>query len=180
MRLLIAALCFTLFLSSCSEEEFHSDSSDYFPLSTGNYWQLGEKMTYEVVKTEELKGKSYYLVSTGYDSTWYRIENERVYAVQGSNKQAGEGVIFDFTANEGDSWTFHEKTVTLQSKKEEISFQSKKVKDCYRFFVDDPRMADEEYWISFAPGIGIIQYRCSFCINPVSTLKKAKINGVEI
>lgn len=177
MKWLATGIGFILFFSSCSKEEFQSGSSDYFPLSTGNYWQLGDRLMYEVKKSEELGGKNYYLVSTGYDSTWYRVHNQKVYAIQ--NGTTKEEVIFNLAAREGNSWSFNDYTVTLQSRREEITFRGQKVTDCYLFFVDDPRMADEEYWIWLAPGIGFIQYRCSFCINPVSTLKKARVNGVE-
>lgn len=181
---LVAGLCITLLFSSCSKEEFHSGSSDYFPLSTGNYWQLGDRIRYEVVKEEELKGKKYFLVSTGYngtwyDSTWYRADNDKVYAIPSRTEHLDEQLMFDLTAREGDSWAFNDYTVTLQGTKEKITFQGKIVTNCYLFYVDIPWMADEEYWVWLAPGIGFIQQKCSYCIDPVSTLKNARVNGVE-
>jgi len=175
----VAGLCVTLLFSSCSKEEFHSGSSDYFPLSTGNYWELGNRIRYEVIKEEELKGKKYFLMSMGYDSTWYRVDNEKVYAIQSRTEHLDEQLMFDFTAREGDSWAFSDYTVTLQGTEEKITFQGRVVRNCYLFFVDNPRMADEEYWVWLAPGIGFIQHRCSFCVEPVSTLKNARINGTE-
>ena len=178
-KFLTLLIGFGLFFS-CKQNDIRRAGS-YFPLSVGNYWHLGQSITYEVTKTEELKGKSYYLVRTSYDSTWYRVSKGKVYAVRGHDKTGDEAVIFNLTAKEEDSWTFHNYTVTLQSKKEEIDFQGKKIKNCYLFFVNDPRMADEGYWIWLAPEIGFIQYRYLLVSSqPISTLRKAKINGVEL
>lgn len=182
-------LCLITFSCSeeiASEESSSPDSSEYFPLTVGNYWQLGGKFSYEVTGNEDLKGKNYHAIRSSYeitsyrDSTFYRVKRGKVYAIPGNDASGGEEVKFDLTAKKGDSWAFRTYTVTLQSTEEEITFKGEKIKNCYRFFLDDPRTADEEHWIFLAPGIGFVQYECSFCIQPVATLTKARINGVEL
>ncbi len=188
MRLFfIAFLSLTALFSSCSKQEVPEIEiqSDYFQLAVGNYWQLGQRRTYEVTGTAELGGKAYHLISETADNRWrdstyYRLNNGKVYAIQGRNKEEGEGLMFDLTAEEGESWMYHSYKVTLQSRNEKVTFNGREIKNCYKFYLDVPQTADEEYWVWLAPGIGFIQLDCSFCVDPMVSLVKARIDGKEL
>jgi hypothetical protein len=166
-------------LLSCDKnDEPSTPASEYLPLKTGNYWQFEhDTAKMEVVGTQILNQKNYYLLRYHEDTTFYRIEDSRIYVmVPGQH----ESVKFRLDARVNGAWTCGAYVVTLMSKTDTIAINDQKIPGCFAFYFDVPVMIDEEYSIWLAPGIGFVQQACGECPYPVRKLVKARINGQMI
>lgn len=153
-----------------------STSDDYFPLETGNYWQWQYFPKIEVIQTKELAGKIYFAMASVNDTVYYRKENNKVYS---RTKNTNEALVFDLGAKVNDTWISNSYTVKLVSKTDSIRIGNTLYTHCYSFFFDIPQIADEEYMIWLAPGIGYIQKMCE-CVHPVVKLEEAMIHNKRI
>jgi len=70
-------------------------------------------------------------------------------------------------------------TVTMMSKTDTVKIGNTTLTNCYHFYFDDPQLADDEYSIWLAPGIGCIKTIYEG-VNPIKTLVKARIHNQEI
>ncbi|MBN1950688.1 MAG: hypothetical protein JW801_05765 [Bacteroidales bacterium] len=170
--LVIAALVFM----ACEKKNVIL-SDDYLPLEVGNYWKLEFIDTTRVTGTTEIGGKEYYILETPQYSTYYRVENGKVYVSTSGEK--GD-LKFNLTADAGDDWMYGEYVVTLHSKTDTVVVGDTPIPDCYHFGFDVPGMCDEEHSIWLAPGIGFIRKACGFCLNPNMVLVEAMIGGEAI
>jgi hypothetical protein len=177
IKLFFAVVSAAVCLQSCSKDEkTTAPSADYLPLSIGNYWQMDYSEKKEVLNTRVIDNKTYYALRYLDDTTYYRVENNKIYAIEHTDK---ESLKFDLTAKVNGTWKYNAWTVKLVSKTDTLVINDKKIPDCYQFFFDYPEMVDDEHSIWLAPGIGFIKEQCGECLYPVRKLDKAKINGVE-
>jgi hypothetical protein len=149
----------------------------YLPLDIGNYWQLDHSAKNEIVGTKLIDNKSYYSVLYQDDTSYYRIENDKVIVIEYTENAS---VKFDLSADVNESWKYNSYTVKLLSTTDTISINNQKIINCYQFYYDIPGVVDEEHSIWLAPGIGIIQETCGECLHPVRKLDKARIGEENI
>lgn len=168
-----------LLASSCAKEESISIpmSGDYLPMQVQNYWEIEHTDKISIINTKVIDSKTYFEFLQGADTTYYRSENNKIYARKSTGTEA---VKFDLTASTNGRWNFHDWNVTLVSKNDTLLINHTKIPNCYHFFFDVPMMADEEHSIWLAPGIGFIKIDCGFCPYPFLNLVKARVNNVEI
>lgn len=177
LKLFIAVVSISISLQSCEKDEKAITlSSDYLPLEIGNYWQLDHSEKKEVVSKTILDGKDYYLLRYLNDTSYYRVENNKVYVIEHTDK---ESLKFNLSARVNATWNYHSQTVKLVSKTDTIVINNKKIANCYHFYFDNPIWVDDEHSIWLAPGIGFIQEQCGECPYPFRKLDKAKISGLE-
>ncbi len=168
-----------LLASSCSKEDALNIpmSGDYLPMQVQNYWEIEHTDKISIINTKVIDNKTYFGFLQGTDTTYYRSENNKIYARQSGGDEA---VKFDLTSNAKGSWSFNDWNVTLVSKNDTLLINHTKIPNCYHFFFDVPMVADEEHSIWLAPGIGFIKKDCGFCPWPFLNLVKARVNNVEI
>lgn len=175
---LIVLSTISIFLQSCKKEPVKIIlTDDYLPLEVGNYWQLDYTDKKEIIGTKIINNKSYFILKYLSDTTYYRIENDKIFVIE-NNKS--ESVKFDLSANVHDTWKFNLYNVTLSSRTDSITMNNHKIYNCLAFYFDVPIMVDEEHFIWLAPGIGFIQETCGECIYPVRKLAMARIAGQNI
>ncbi|RYU94697.1 hypothetical protein [Emticicia agri] len=164
------------FLSACKENKVSLEGLDnaYLPLQVGNYWKMDKTDSRTVIETKVFDQKNYYAITTSYDTSYVRNENDKIVEYY----KGKTSVRFDLTAEVNATWKYRDYTVTLTSKTETITIGGQKIKNCYRFYFDIPALADEEHAIWLAPGIGFIQYEClGMCVGGKDKLKEMKIDG---
>jgi hypothetical protein len=174
-----ALIAFSLF--SCKKDDPAVDSGlkDYFPLEVGNKWEFEYDETIEVIGTTTISGKTYFALKGNYDTTYYRVESDKVYFINRKVSDS-EKIIFKLGASKDQIWDYGEYKVKMVSKTDTITINNKKIANCYQFFFDIPVVVDDEHSIWLAPEIGFIQEQCGECLHSVRKLKKAKIGGKEI
>jgi hypothetical protein len=77
--------------------------ADYYPLAVGHRWEYGPGMTEEIIGTEVINGKTYYLrrvITETEQITKERVENGIVYQHAG----LGEIEMYKLNANVGEEW----------------------------------------------------------------------------
>lgn len=164
--------------TSCNKKDDNvSLTNAYLPLETGNYWQLDYLDKTEVVGTKNMNNKVYYLLQYQNDTSYYRIENNKVYVI---GNESNEAVKFNLSAKVNDTWNFYSYTVKLVSKTDTVTINNTKIKNCYQFYFDIPGMVDDEHSIWLAPGIGFVQQQCGECLHFIQKLDKAKIGNQVI
>ena len=182
----------------CNDEPW-PETSDYLPLSIGNYWNFkatglsGDDLVEhrEVVDYVTLNNMQYYLLVSTHlspvwsgshkDSTYYRIDdNGFVYVYRKG---------FDFEENryrldgkDGDSWSYdyvdqYVADMTLAEVSKKIG--NIDVEHCKDFSFNVVQWADEEYTYTLAPGVGFLR-EFSDAWGGGQELKSARINGHEI
>lgn len=164
-----------LVMSACKADNVSLEglSNSYLPLATGNYWKLENMDKRTVTETRVFDQKTYYAITTPYDTSYVRNENDKIVEYD----KGKISVRFDLTAGVNTTWQYRDYKVTLTSKTESIKIGRQNIKNCYRFYFDMPAMADEEYAIWLAPGIGFIQYEClGFCGGGKMKLKEMGID----
>lgn len=177
IKVFIAVVSISICLQSCEKDEkIVTFSSEYLPLEIGNYWQLDYSEKKEVIGKTTVEGKEYYLLRYLNDTSYYRVENGRIYAIEYADN---ESLKFNLSARVNDTWKYHSQTVKLISKTDTIVINNKKIANCYHFSFDNPAWIDDEHSIWLAPGIGFIQEQCGECQHPFRKLDKAKISAVE-
>jgi hypothetical protein len=175
LRLLIVWLNIFLYLLSCNkEDEKMTLTNNYLPLKSGNYWQLDYTDREEIVGTKIINNKTYYLLQYQNDTSYYRIENDKIFVIENNQN---ESVKFNLRANVNDTWNYNSYKVKLTSKTDIITINGHKIINCYQFFFDVPVMVDEEHSIWLAPGIGFIQEQCGECLHQIRKLDEARIDG---
>lgn len=186
MRYLI--LCSLFFMTgqlSCSDGEVlwpkRSGHWEYMPLDVDNYWKLESFPRWGVQGTRVINGKKYYEVTDIHGTGYMRVKNNKVfYAPSGTkeDKAFEEAVLFNGNAKVNDKWNFFEWEVSLKSNSESLVIGNTTINNCRKYFFNIPRMADEEFHIWLAPGIGYIQFRClGECYGVDRKLEEAKIGG---
>lgn len=177
IRVFIAVVSISMGLQSCEKDEQRvSLSGDYLPLGIGNYWQLDYSQKKEVVSKTTIHNKEYYAIRYLDDTSYYRIENGRIYAIEYADT---ESLKFNVSARVNDTWKYHSQTVKLISKTDTLVINQKEIANCYHFSFDNPVWIDDEHGIWLAPGIGFIQEQCGECQHPFRKLDKARISGLE-
>ncbi len=172
------AILFLIF-SACKDEDTISvPSANYLPLEVGNYWEFDYSQKKEIVGEKTVNGKSYFVLVTGNDTAYYRVENYKVYVIEWG--ASAETMEFNLGGKLNSSWKYNSYTVKLASKNDTITINGKKITNCYRFYFDIPDAIDDEHDIWLAPGIGFIQSDCWECPYPVLKLNKARIGGESI
>ncbi len=180
-------VCLLFLLTSCGKDKPIQPiiplCGEYLPLQVQNYWDIEHKTRISITGTEVIDGKTYYIFddSNTFMRDYYRSENGKVYT-----RRTGEpeSVKFDLTADVRDTWEYlyggGTWTATLLSKTDTLQINNTKIPNCYKFYFDIPIMADEEYYVWLAPGIGFIRMTCGYCLYPYQNLVKAQIDGKEI
>ena len=164
------------------------NSSDYFPLQLGNYWEIDGRNVKSIDGEENLSGTNYYRMIFdekygGKDAVYFRkTPDGKIYE---KTRSGDEQLKFDLNAEVGSTWTFQlfgsdypPHDVTLESKSDTVILHNYVFTDCYRFRFDILPMADDELTVYLAPGIGVLKESC-FCPGS-GLLNKVNIDGVEL
>lgn len=163
-------------LGACKEDKVSLEGLDnvYLPLTVGNYWKIDLGGTRTIAQTKVFDQKTYYAITTSYDTSYVRNENDKIIEYY----KGKTSVRFDLTAKVNDVWQYRDYTVKLISKTDVITIGGQPIKNCYQFYLDIPAMADEEHAVWLAPGIGFIQQECyGECVGGKFKLKEAKLDG---
>ena len=119
LKLLTTFAIISFFLSSCDKEtENIGLLLSYLPLETGNYWKLEHSEKIEITGTKTINNKLYYILESQDNSSYYRIENEKVYVIEANEEEA---IKFDLSAEVNESWNFNPCIVTLVSKTDSVT-----------------------------------------------------------
>ena len=196
MNKLFHAICLILvsslfMLTSCEKDKSDLDSkidlldsNDYFPLHTGDYWELDFIPKRTIDKEIEIDGIDYFQQNSEYGTIFYRKTSDgKIYQ---KTETGNEILKFDLNAEIGKAWTYKFDgsdfiwNATLTSKNETIELDNHTFFNCYRFYFDVPQLADEEHIIWLAPGVGIVEEASFGGTADRKKLNKAGINGVEI
>jgi hypothetical protein len=192
MKRIVPFILMCVLIDSCVNDDsfpaIHSD--DYLPLEVGNYWEFqgsaagdANKFTIrrEVVGTENLEGENYFVVVTGnenyWDTTYYRKDNQRYVFM--TRRAGNEYNIFRLDAGDktqwvasSADWNYH-----IDVKVESVQIGDRDFTNVKIYSYDDPHMADEEHFISLAPGIGFVK-EGSYAWGITYQLSGARIHGV--
>jgi hypothetical protein len=181
LQVLFAGL---LVISACKKDSNGPElGTDYFPLQVGNSWKLQYSSLRQITGTTNLGGHEYYTLVAGNDTSLLR---EGLSTVWIRTFDGEESPLFKLTANIKDYWYWTDSNhgiewkITLNSKLETVKINGQTFTNCYCYYFDNPEMADEEYYVFLAPGIGYIEEKCGFCIDTHNQLQSANINGVKI
>ena len=197
---IISCLLFSVFIAllftACHDDSNPQPVDDsLFPLAIGNSWEYSPvssnqsgyigSVKSEITAIIEIENKEYYQMvnkSEGtpnpyIDTVYYRVDtNGFVY----KRRKSGEEVNpFRLQAQDNDKWessaasTENDMRVIFQ---EPITISSTQVNDCRLFVYDVSGLADEESYITLAPGIGIATSYTAWGFR--RDLKKAVINGI--
>ena len=178
---LFTILVFIL-VTSCKKDEKVTipTSGEYLPMQVQNYWQIQDYLTYTITGKKVIDNKTYFIFVQGYDTSYYRNENNKTYVRRSSGD---ESVKFNFETKTNETWEFQDGGTTWTVKRnasDTITINNTKIPNCYEFFFDIPMGADAAHSIWLAPGIGFIKMTCGFCPYPYLNLNKARINNKEI
>jgi hypothetical protein len=175
-----------ILMISCSKEASMEDIG-YFPLHVGNQWDYikGDEVRTDAIVT--LDDKQYYRFISSTpdfrDTTYYRRVENKIYETKDGSH---EYLKFDLDPKENETWELsfvpnaEDKYIaTLRSRDVVIETDNFIFEDCFEFYYDIPRWADDEFTIFLAKGIGIVKqiYWGGFPMEP--GLKRVLINGVE-
>ncbi len=150
-----------------------SDTS-YFPISVGNLWtyQNSDKtmtQTETVVEAKLIRGKLYYslaLYGSG-PNFWIRTDQNKVYMLDiRSYTDTTEQMIYDFSANVGESWTVNVAEgsceyggeITVISKSDSLYTPKGTFRNCIHLQRSVPCCDAGRIDEWFAPGIGNVLY----------------------
>lgn len=184
MRYLILFFLAIVLVSCSNPDETGPESSEqweYMPLETGNYWKLGNFPKWSVTGMKTINGKEYYERVDINGTDYVRVEQNKVFYIPASTRDSAfeEAVMFDGNAKVNDKWNFFEWEVTLKSESESLVIGDTTINNCRKYYFNIPKMADEEYNLWLAPGIGYIQYQClGECISTIMKLEEARIGGI--
>lgn len=160
---------------SCEQNDIDS-TWNYLPLEVGNYWTFSNSFKREVTGVQKEGKKEYFILVTPYDTTYIRVAKNKVLALKPGEQEA---VMFDTKARVKDKWKFNQWEVTLQNDTSNVAIGGQVISGCKQYYFDIPGMADEEYNLWLAPGIGFIQSRClGECIGGYVKITDARIGGV--
>jgi len=198
----INLLFFSTILLACDDSPVNIESDNthantYLPLQIGNSWifestnkDLNDSHYFKrVTATVDLNDHTYYEIISGWgtavenilDTAYYRVDdNGFVYILRRANNS--EENRFRLYGQDGDAWSYPldnygEANVSLSITTLYIGI--KKLKACKAYYLDVAGMADEEYTITLASGIGFVK-EYSDAWGQGSILMKATINGREI
>ncbi len=166
--------------ASCKKDEksFVPVTGEYLPLQVHNFWEIKDRNKITITGTQVFENKTYYIVSDGSLISYYRNEKDKIYRKNGLS--GGESLLYDFTASVNQEWNYELDggtwNVKLLSKTDTVTINHTQVLNCYRFYFDNPMVADEENTVWLAPGIGFIKVKCMYCISNDQTLLRAEIN----
>ncbi len=160
--LIILLTCF-MFVG-CNKKVTQPNSLDVmYPLGIGTLWEYTAGRSDSVAARVTLDGKEYTQISgTLFPHSLVRMDSGRL-LVRKSETSALESVLFDFTADAGESWEYAvgtdvpAPTVTLISKTDVVTVPAGTYTDCYTFFFDisDDAVLDMTYVV--APEVGAIR-----------------------
>lgn len=166
-----------LFLS-CEQNDVNRNWS-YLPLEVGNYWTFSNSFKREITGVQKVGRKEYFILATPYDTTYIRVTKNKVLSLKPGDDEEQEAVMFDIKARVKDKWKFNNWEVTLQNDTASVFIRDTVIRGCRQYYFDIPGMADEEYNLWLAPGIGFIQSRClGECIGNYVKVTDARIGGV--
>ncbi len=183
MKKLTLVFIISLFVSSCNLFNFGSDTQYFFPLAVGNKWVHTD--LYDVkhpgVYTKTIQGtmahnnKDYFLVEhrdsvysyidstyvIGYDTSYYREEDGKVYSLwpkETQNPEYYETLFLDCNVEAGDSYIYN---YTGMEKPYDVGYMNVtlKTKRLMQVYYDIPGLADVEYSMQFREGVGLVEYR---------------------
>ncbi len=200
MRYAILMLALAL-LAGCTYNDINSfeknpTNQSYLPLKIGNYWNFQSirqspdneiKIHREVVSLVTIDKHEYYLLinsstngsNTYQDSSYYRIDRNGFVYVYRKSRPNFESNPFRLNGNDHDTWSYpmegnDEAQMLLIV--EPITVGNINLSPCKSYFYNVVRMADEEYTITLAPGIGFVkEYSNAWGFGQILT--SAKING---
>jgi hypothetical protein len=185
-RTIIAALfILLLIIVSCQKDHISKIvvTSDYLPLSVGNYWAFELSGKYLVKETQLINGKEYYEIINDYgSSSYYRKQDNKIY-VKELSVDGKEEMKFDLAAETNDTWTYGAGYVTLVNRDAIIYIGEDQIDSCLEFRFHNEKLMDfgSEVWL--APGVGFIQQTCQECFGSAAAtiqLIDANINAKEI
>lgn len=155
-------------------------NSLYFPLAIGNQWIYeGTNYTFSdtitVVDTQSVNGKQYFAFreNSSYRYIWYRSDNNKIYiidtlATQLDPSNIREYMIYDFSADTGNSWDVplnnvnlqceYAGTATLKSKRDSVETSNEVFENCFQFSRTVPCADAGRVNEWFAAGIGRVAY----------------------
>ncbi len=163
-------------------------AADYFPLEVGNVWYLGGRHGYPKYPTKYyidkkiiVDGKEYYHMENHY---YRKDDSGKVYRspdVSSDEIPQSEFVMYDLSADIGDSWKFkvpgYDYTVTLESTTDVVETPAGSFYDCYRFkFIASDNVSDADFSAWLAPDVGLVTTWGTY----ITDLIKALVNGVKI
>lgn len=170
-------------LISCEKNEI-TKTSEYFPLHVGDKWYYNNGETWEIIGIKDTLGKRYFEMSNGKSHEYYRVENGYVYSL---GLDFTEYIRFNLNLDAGESWQYTENMFyqiqwdgMLYNKNDSMYVNGNLVTECYRFCYDIPEMIDDEHCVWLAPGIGIVRKTCGECLQQITDLEWAKIDGEMI
>jgi hypothetical protein len=194
----IAILLLVAFILPACDDDHQTISVDakYFPLHIGDSWEFvsynwhGQPtpgMKREITATVTFNERQYYVMTTHYigghtghvDTAYYRVDH-RGYVYERRKDQDHEINPFRLKTSDGTSWkdasyisaeglmTLHQFTT--------VNLDQTAVDNCKVFSYDEESFADEEYYVTLAPGLGVVT-EGSYAWGQRFDLKKAVING---
>jgi hypothetical protein len=185
-RTIIVTLFFLLLIIVSCQKDHTSKievTSDYLPLSVGNYWEFELSGKYLVKETQLINGKEYYEINNDYgSSSFYRKQDNKIY-VRELSAHGKEEMKFDLAAETNDTWTYGAGYVTLVNRDAIVTIGGNQIDSCLEFRFHNDRLVDfgSEVWL--APGIGFIQQSCQECFGSASATIQiivANINTKDI
>lgn len=185
IRTIIAALLFiALIMVSCQKDQISKIevTSDFLPLSVGNYWEFELSGKYRVKESQTIDDKEYFQITNDFGtSSFYRKQGNKIF-VKELSLNGKEEMKFDIAARTNETWTYGAGYVTLVSRDAIIKIGEDVVDSCLEFRFHNDKLMDfgSEVWL--APGVGFIQQTCQECFGSgFSTLQliAARINNKE-
>jgi len=141
----------------------------YYPLKVGNIWYYDVQGSDDnpwiktiVQKELELNGITYFEVTKNYG---YKSTNPYLYTDtlrsdgQGriiNYKNNNEYILYDFTLEDGKTYEYKE-YIVLVKKLGTIDTAVGQLNNCIEMFFDIPQYRDDEFWLTFAPNVGLIK-----------------------
>lgn len=192
--LLIAA---TVLVTSCDDDDGSAPvptSGDLFPLAVGNTWEYRYRTPHglddfdgvkkEITAEVQLEGRTYYQMITTWksmpkpylDTLYYRMDNNGF--VYQRRKAGEEGNPFRINASDKSAWRYSASSTEEDMhviNQEPITIRNTPISNARLFTFDVAIMADEEWYTTLAPGIGIVTMSTAWV--PPMDLQSAVING---
>ena len=195
MRSTLITLFLTFGFFACHDDSptVIISSNDYFPLEIGNTWTYTPPNNngYNINLTTTIKGKTiidgkeFYIMQKSYanstgtfhDTLYYRIDEKGyVYSKFLDNPEVN---VFRLLAKDNEEWSVPfmqegEIGKITSTSNEVIKLGADSITNCKTFSFDIASWADEEWWSTLAPGIGIVSEGSAWS---QYKLKSAVING---